>query len=125
MPERHQLGDLQLAIMRVLWTRDEATVNDVHSDLAGRELAPTTIATMLKKMEVKGIVDHRTEGRQFVYSATITESEVHRSMVSDLTERLFNGDAAALVSHLLTEGEIDPTELSEIQKRIRRAGRKK
>ena len=121
MSTRHQLGDLQLAIMRVLWDRSEATVNEVHQDLHDeRGLAPTTIATMLKKMELKGVVAHRTEGRQFVYRATIDEADVNRSMVSELTDRLFGGSAAALVNHLLAEGEIDATELSEIRKRIER-----
>ena len=124
MPTRHHLGDLQLAIMRVLWDHSEATVNEVHQHLVGeRGLAPTTIATMLKKMEHKGVVAHRTEGRQFVYLPTVSEAEVHRSMVSDLTKRLFDGNAAALVSHLLTEGEIDPAELAEIRRRIERKAR--
>ena len=121
MSTRHQLGELQLAIMRVLWARGEATVNEVHADLADeRGLAPTTIATMLKKMERKGVVAHRAQGRQFVYRPTVTEAQVHRSMVSDLTERLFDGNAAALVNHLLTEGEIDADELAAIHARIER-----
>jgi BlaI family transcriptional regulator, penicillinase repressor len=119
MPTRHQLGDLQLAIARVLWDVGEATVAEVHRRLqAERGLALTTIATMLKKMERKGVVRHRTEGRQFVYSATITEQDVNRTMVSDLTERLFDGDAAALVNHLLTQGEIDAGELDRIRSMI-------
>ena len=122
MTTRHHLGELQLAIMRVLWARTEATVNEVHADLAdARGLAPTTIATMLKKMEAKGVVDHRTEGRQFVYRATVTEPDVHRSMVSELTERLFGGNSAALVNHLLAEGELEADELAEIRQRIQRA----
>ena len=121
MSTRHQLGELQLAIMRVLWARGEATVNEVHADLVDeRGLAPTTIATMLKKMERKGVVAHRAQGRQFVYRPTVTEAQVHRSMVSDLTERLFDGNAAALVNHLLTEGEIDADELAAIHARIER-----
>ena len=51
-----QLGNLQLAIMRVLWADGECTVTSVHQALHPRHgLAPTTIATMLKKMEAKGI----------------------------------------------------------------------
>lgn len=125
MPDKHQLGDLQLAIMRVLWERDEATAADVHGALVEeRGLAPTTIATMLSKMERKGVVRHRTEGRQFVYRPTVSEEAVHRSMVSELTERLFAGRAAALVNHLLNEQEIDAQELAEIRRLIEaRAGR--
>jgi len=64
---RQILGELQHAIMTVLWERGEATTGDVHEALrAERGLAFTTIATMLRKMEDKGVVTHRAEGRQFV-----------------------------------------------------------
>jgi len=125
MTNNTQLGDLQLAIMRVLWDSNQATVAQVHESLqAERGLALTTIATMLTKMERKGVVTHRTEGRQFVYQAIVSATEVNRSMVSDLTQRLFRGDAAALVNHLLTEGEIDPLELSRIRAMIESRARK-
>ena len=118
------LGDLQLAIMRVLWALGEATVTDVHQALLDdRGLAPTTIATMLKKMQDKGVVAHRAEGRKFIYRPTMTEEQVTRSMVSDLTERLFGGDPMALVTHLIARHEIAPEELSELERMI--AGAKK
>ncbi len=88
MPTR--LGDLQLAIMRVLWASSEASAAQVHRSLyPQRALALTTIATMLRKMETKGVVNHRRDGRQFLYRPTIAEGEVHRSMVGDLVDRLF------------------------------------
>lgn len=112
----HVLGDLQLAIMRVLWTRGEAAAAEVHSALEQeRGLAPTTIATMLRKMEDKGVVTHRAEGRRFLYRPTVSEPEVKRSMVSELTSMLFRGNPAALVSHLIAEHEIDSDELAELQ----------
>ena len=114
-----KLGDLQHAIMRVLWERGECSVSDVHlALLEQRGLAPTTIATMLAKMEKKGVVKRRTEGRQFRYSAAVTQAEVQRSMVSELTARLFDGNAAALVSHLLEAQAIDRSELDELQRHI-------
>ena len=113
---KKQLGDLQLAIMRVLWGSAEASASDVHRALWDeRGLAPTTIATMLVKMEKKGVVTHRSEGRRYVYRATVSETEVTQSMVGQLAERLFQGDVHALVSHLLSEHEIDPTELAELK----------
>jgi len=116
MSNRYHLGDLQLAIMRILWEKGEATVVEVHAALLPeRGLAPTTISTMLKKMEEKGVVDHRTEGRQFVYGPTITEDAVKRSMVSDLTNRLFLGDAVALASHLVAEYEMDQREMAKLK----------
>lgn len=116
MSDKHRLGDLQIAIMREIWRCGEASVTDVHAALEEeRGLAPTTIATMLKKMEAKGVVTHRTEGRRFLYRPTVSEADVRRTMVGDLTDRLFRGEVSALVSHLLAEHEIDPDELRQLQ----------
>ena len=116
---RQTLGDLQHAIMAVLWARGEATTADVHEALhAERGLALTTIATMLRKMEDKGVVTHRAEGRQFVYRPTVTRAEIRESMVGELVERVFGGDARALVAHLVSEHEIDATELRELRRQV-------
>jgi predicted transcriptional regulator len=118
MTRTHQLGSLQLAIMRVLWERGEAAVADVHAALADRGLAPTTIATMLRKMEDKGVVAHRAVGRTFVYQPRVRSEQVHRSMVGDLVARLFDGDPLQLVGHLVREGEIDLQELDALRRQI-------
>ena len=113
---KHTLGELQHAIMRLLWARDEATVAEVHGALFDeRGLAPTTIATMLRKMEDKGIVDHRVEDRHFVYQATVTEDVVRSTMVGELLDRLFAGDPAALVSHLVADHGIDEEEIERLR----------
>jgi BlaI family transcriptional regulator, penicillinase repressor len=118
MDTSHHLGDLQLAIMRVLWSRGEASVSDVHETLeAERGLALTTIATMLAKMEKKGVVEHRMEGRKFLYQPRVSEEQVQRSMVADLTSQLFRGDVLALVNHLLSN-EIDSGELDQLRELI-------
>jgi predicted transcriptional regulator len=116
MTEQHQLTDLQVAIMRVLWDRREATVSDIHEALlADRGLAPTTVATLLSRLEKRGIVKHRSASRQYVYYPAVSESEVRRSMVSDLAERLFDGDVAELVSHLLSEREMTAGDLEKVK----------
>jgi BlaI family penicillinase repressor len=114
-----RLGNLQLAIMRVLWQRGEAAVSDVHEDLEPeRGLAPTTVATMLAKLERKGVVEHRTEGRRFIYRPRVDEEQVRRSMVDDLTSQLFHGDVTALVNHLLSGRSIAARELAELRSLI-------
>jgi BlaI family transcriptional regulator, penicillinase repressor len=119
MRAKTSLGDLQLAIMRVLWERGEAPVAEVHSALLEeRGLAPTTVATMLVKMERKGVVRHRTEGRRFLYRATVSEDEVTRHMVAQLADRLFGGSATALASHLIAEHEIDREELDNLRRQL-------
>ena len=116
MADPHKLGDLQHAILRVLWERREATVVEVLEALSDeRDRALTTIATMLTKMEKRGLVAHRSEGRQFVFRALVSESQVRRSMVAELTSKLFAGDLTALVSHLLQEHEIDAKELERLR----------
>lgn len=110
-----QLGELQLAIMQVLWQREEATAADVHAALADRGLALTTIATMLTKMEHKGVVGHRAEGRRYVYTPQVSQDQVKRSMVGELKERLFRGDVTALVSHLLDEHQVSSAELGRLK----------
>jgi predicted transcriptional regulator len=119
MEASYHLGDLQLAIMRVLWVRGETTVADVHETLEPeRGLALTTIATMLAKMEKKGVVDHRADGRKFIYRPLISEEQVQRSMVADLTSQLFRGNIPALVNHLLAEHDIRPQELAQLRELI-------
>jgi len=116
------LTDLQLAIMRILWDRAEATVLDVQNRLRPeRDLAQTTIATLLSRLEKRGVVEHRLDGRQFVYRPLITEQDVRGSMVSELTELLFNGSSAALMSHLLRSREMNPGDLDRVKRMIAEA----
>ena len=118
MEAPRNLGDLQLAILRVLWDRGDAAVAEVHADLADRRLALTTIATMLRKMEDKGLVAHRENGRQFLYRAVAQPDQVQRNLVGDLVGKLFDGDPLALVNHLLRAGEIELAELDELRARV-------
>jgi predicted transcriptional regulator len=126
MSETHQLTDLQIAIMRVLWERGQASVAEICEALRPeRPLALTTVATLLSRLEKRGIVTHETRARQFIYRASVTEAEVRHSMVSELTERLFDGDVAELMSHLLTGREISPGDLDRIKAMLdQHAGRK-
>jgi len=114
---KSHLATLQLAIMRILWSRGDATVGDVRDDLAveGRDLAYTTIATMLGKMERKGHVTHRAAGKAYVYSPTLVQQQVSQSMVTDLAQRLFGGDIPLMVSHLLDGCELSSDELSRLK----------
>ncbi|HTE55642.1 MAG TPA: BlaI/MecI/CopY family transcriptional regulator [Kofleriaceae bacterium] len=123
MGKTSQLGNLQLAILRVLWAQVEATAGDVHAALHERGLAPTTIATMLKKMEARGLVTHRDEGRRFIYQPAVSEESVTREMVADLTDRLFGGKVTELVNHLIAEHDIDRGELAELNRLITHAER--
>ena len=119
MSRQHELSDLQLAIMHTLWQRGEATVTDVHAALLDeRGLAPTTIATLLKRLEKKGVVSHRVVGRQYVYRPAVTRAKVTKSRLRSLIEQLYDGDAAPLVLQLMREQNFTANEIAELQKLI-------
>ena len=121
----HRLGDLQLRILQVLWATPGAAVSEVHEALRPeRDLAYTTVATMLRKMEARGLVAHIEEGRAFRYRALVAEDEVHRSAGEHLVNRLFEGSVADAVSHLLRSREVSAGELDAIEKLIKEARRK-
>ncbi len=116
MPPVHQLTELQVTILRLLWERGEATATSVWEALyPDRALAQTTVATLLSRLERRGVVARRAVDRQYVYRALVTEAEVQQSMVSELTERLFDGDVTALVNHLLTSNDIAPGDLDRLR----------
>lgn len=119
------LSDLQLAIMRALWDKPGSSTADVVEALrAERPLAHTTVATMLTRLEKRGLVTSTREGRQLTYRAEVSESQVKRSMVSGLLSTLFGGDARALVTHLLREDEIKATDLEQMRALLNRKEKK-
>ena len=118
-----RLGDLQLRILRVLWQHGECTVAQVQQHLAGEQsrlLAYTTVATMLRKMEARGLVRHRSQGRRFLYQATVSDEQVSQRLAGYLLDRLFEGSLAQMVNHLLEHRQVDPQELDRLEELIRR-----
>ncbi|MDM4767824.1 BlaI/MecI/CopY family transcriptional regulator [Pelomonas sp. SE-A7] len=118
------LSELQLTLMRVLWARGEASTAEVVEALheSGRPLAHTTVATLLSRLEKRGLISASRDGRQLRYVALVDEPEVQRSMVSGLLSSLFQGQPSRLMSHLLSEGEIADDDLAEMRKLLSRRG---
>lgn len=105
--------------MKLLWSRGEATVADLHQQLQeGKDLAYTTVATVVRKMEARGLVRHRSEGRSFVYRAAVLEEAVTRGMADHFVDRLFEGSLTDVVSHLLSTREVSKDELTELERMI-------
>ena len=121
----HRVGDLQLQILRILWERGEGTVADVIENLSGSELAYTTVATMLRKMETRSLVTHRLEGRSFVYRPKVKADDISHRMSNHLVDRLFEGSLLDAVNHLLTTREVSRDELAKIEQLIAEKKRSK
>lgn len=122
MPQKDvSLSDMQLELMRVLWDAGRATTAQVHEQFGKpRQLAYTTVATLLTRLEKRGLVKSVKEQGERVFKSTVTESEVTRSMVSSLVDTLFRGDPSALVSHLVNEKDIDSADIEAVRKLLAR-----
>ncbi|MDA1264353.1 MAG: BlaI/MecI/CopY family transcriptional regulator [Planctomycetota bacterium] len=111
-----QLTELQLDILRVLWSEGELPVAAVHAALApNRELAPTTVATLLKRLEKRGVVTHRSEGRQYLFRPLVSEEEATRSILDDTVDKLFAGDVPAMMAQLLRSHDVGAGDLERIR----------
>ncbi len=118
------LSDLQLAIMRALWQKPNATTVEVVDAIRStRALAHTTVATLLTRLEKRGLIEVNREGRQLSYRALFSESQIQRSMVSELVSSLFMGNTSALLSHLVKEDEINNDDLEKIRTLLERKGK--
>ena len=114
------LGDLQLAVMEVLWAKPGATLAEVRSVLeADRSIATTTIATVLARLESAGLVKHGGGDRSRTYHAVEPRSETQKSQTQRLIDRFFGGKPSELVSHLVRESEVDEAELAELRRLLR------
>jgi BlaI family penicillinase repressor len=115
-PRSSRLTAPQLEILKVLWERSEATVVEIHQALsAKRHLAATTIATLLSRLEKRGLVAYRTEGRQYVYRALLQEHDARQHALVEVTKGLFGGDVPTMVSQLLSSHELRPGDLARVR----------
>jgi predicted transcriptional regulator len=114
-----RLTPLQLAVMQVLWSREEASVTDIQRAMTGRRLALTTVATLLVRLEQRGLVSHRAEGRQYIYRSRVSPAEVRETVTRELLRNLFDGDVAAFVSQLLDTRKLTSEEVADLQRLVR------
>ena len=111
-----KLSDLQISVMKVLWENGKLSVSDAHKLLnQNKELALTTVATLLKRMQEKGIVDHEKQGRQYLYFPLVSEKDVKSSMLSNMLSSLFDGKPEELVHHLVAQDDVAEKDLEKIR----------
>ncbi len=114
-----KLGDVQLELMKIVWARGKATVREVTEVISTtREMAYTTVLTMLRDLEGKGLLTHEVDGRTYVYKPVVQRERIVSGIVGDITRRLFDGSAAAFLAHVLDEETIQPGELERMKQMI-------
>ena len=108
------LTDREAELMEVLWERGPSTVAEVRDQLP-HDPAYTTILTILRNLESKGLVAHDQEGRAHRYIARVARDAAQRSALRDLSRKLFKGSTAMLVTHLVADQKLSPEELRRIR----------
>lgn len=119
--EASHLGDLEADVMRVVWKKRRATVQDVQEALKPkRPLAYTTIMTVMSRLAKKGLLKQHKVGRGYVYSPRASQEKMAGSMLRSLIRRFYDGAATKAIAHLLeTKEEIDEAELARLEALLR------
>ena len=111
--------DGELAILKVLWEQGPARLSVLCENLGEeRKAAPSTVATMLKIMKDKGLVERVSPGTGVVWKAILTQKEAGSGMLQSLMNQLFEGSAQKVVLHLLEGGELTRKDQEEIRKML-------
>ncbi|OEZ00456.1 MULTISPECIES: BlaI/MecI/CopY family transcriptional regulator [Stenotrophomonas] len=118
-PVSPTLTDSERRILEVLWKKKEASVREVTDELSKKKpVAYTTVLTMFKVLDKKGLVHHRAEGRAFIYSAAISRSEARKQALENLLKSFFNDSPTVLAQHLIEDHDIEADELQALRKRV-------
>jgi predicted transcriptional regulator len=119
-------GELQRAVIEVVWELGEASVRQVWKRLCRKkELAYTTILTSMQRLERAGWLRHRVEGKKNVYLPTRTRAQAGAKSVRKFVQGMFNGNALLLFRQLVEQGELSDEELQELQKLINKKRKEK
>ena len=123
--ERRELPELTPAqgeIMEIIWDRGEVSASEVRRILSvTRTVTRTTVRTLLERMEEKGWITHREEGRTFLYAAAQPRAATIGQKVREVVETICGGSAEALVTALLDYRGLDAGELARIRRMLAQA----
>jgi predicted transcriptional regulator len=113
-----RLTPLELEIMNILWETGPANVHVVQQQLE-RDLAYTTVQTMLNILHRKGRVKRKLKNRAYIYEPTVTRTQFISRHLGDLVDRLFGGSAENLVMSLVEAKHLTPQKLSRLNKLLK------
>lgn len=111
------LTEVELELMTIIWRRQQAGVNDVLAALpADRALAYTSVSTILRILEQKGVLKARKEGRGHIYIPVLSKAEFEARTVDHVVQKVFDGTPMALVRQLLGHAELTEEDLNEVKR---------
>jgi len=109
------LTPLELEIMNVLWESGPGNVQTVQANMKGRDLAYTTVQTMLNVLHRKGKVKRQLKDRAYIYRPVLSRQKAVAQAVGDMLDRFFGGSADSLVLNLVEARRLSPEKLAQIQ----------
>lgn len=114
-PSKHPT-ELELEILKVLWQHGPLPVKALRDALADfRDLAYTSVITVMNIMVGKGYLDRRKEGASYIYRPLVTEKATRGRMLRDLVNRAFDGSSATAMVNLLESADLDEAEIERIR----------
>ena len=116
------LTPLELEIMNVLWETGPANVQIVQARIKGRDLAYTTVQTMLNVLHRKGKVKRQLKDRAYRYRPVLSRQSAVTQAVGEMLDRFFGGSADSLVLNLVETRQLTPEKLEQIQKLLQQPG---
>ena len=117
--QKPRLSELENTVMNIVWEHNEATAESVRTQIeATQPIKESTVRTILRRLEAKGYVRHRTEGRTFVYSPTVASNNAAADAVRSIMDRFCNGSIESLLVGLVNREVVSPEKLQELAKRI-------
>jgi predicted transcriptional regulator len=121
-PDLPELSPAQREIMDIVWERGDVTANEVRRVLSRtRPVARNTVRTLLERMEDKGWLEHRAEGRTFLYRAARPRQDAVGQKVREIVETVCGGSPETLVAALLDYRGLRPDELKRIRRLLDQA----
>lgn len=121
--EAKDLGDLERAVMQLIWNGGEMTAETVRErlDHQGRPLKESTVRTVLRRLEEKGFLTHETEARTFVYRAAEARGKVAAKAVKRIVDWFCNGSMEEVLVGLVDSKMLDQKQLEDLAKKIEKA----
>jgi len=113
------LGETEMEILNHVWKLGEASVAEVRDEiLKTREVAYTTVMTIMKNLSDKSYLKYRKEGMSYIYSAAVHPDQVKFSLIDRLIDKVFQGSPKDLVQTLVQSENLTEEERNEIKKLI-------
>lgn len=110
------LGELELEILDVLWDKNVVTVKDIHEELLRkRDIAYTTVMTVMSRLFEKGILKRSQAGRTYVYKPHYSRDQIAGSLIDRVKNKIFHGSMEGLFSYMLSQTSISAGEVDRLK----------